>query len=304
MKKIIIAVVALAISFTGFSQEEDEDTGSVIQNLTPSKLIAKGQIDVKWFNNLFTQTREANGSGDVSTVDRQNFFTSTLDIFVGASENKRVNLGLILEFRSNTVGGRGAFDVFQFDGESGTARSGFTSIAPSIKFVPFKSISNFSIQSSIVIPIIESEFDNGVFFDQDGFTFQNRFFYDLPLGSSNEWQLFFDLNTEYNFGDDLSFGADGRSEGSFANESLRLTPGVFLSYFPTSKFTVQGFVQHFQLIDLGNDFEQDLTAVGIGAKYQLTKQLNIEVLGSYFARGNDTGLGESYNIGLRYVTSK
>ena len=305
MKKLIIGIIALAISFTGFSQDDDQDdSGSVIQNLTPSKLIAKGQVDAKWFNNLFTQTRIADGSGDVSTAPRENFFTSTLDVFIGASENKRVNLGLLFEFRSNTIGGRGAFDVFQFDGESGTARSGLTSIAPSIKFVPFKSVSNFSIQSSIGIPIIESEFDDGVFFDQDGFTIQNRFFYDLPLGSSNEWQLFFDLNTEYNFGDELSFGPDGRSEGSFANESLRLTPGVFLSYFPTSKFTVQGFVQHFQLIDLGNDFEQDLTAVGLGAKYQITKQLNIEVLGSYFARGNDTGLGESYNIGLRYVTSK
>jgi len=206
-----------------------------------------------------------------------------------------------LEFRSNTVGGRGAFDVFSFDGEQGTARSGLTSIAPSIKFVPFESVSNFSVQSSVVISVIESEFDDGVFFDQDGFVFQNRFFYDLPLGSTNEWQLFFDLNTELNFGDELTFGADGRSDGSFANDSLRLIPGAFLSYFPSSKFTAQVFAQHFQLIDLGNDFEQDLTAVGIGGKYQLTKSLNIEALFSYFARGNDSGLGESYNVGLRYV---
>lgn len=305
MKKIIIATIAIAISFTGFSQDDDDqDTGSVIQNLTPSQLVKKGQFDIKWFNNLFTQTRIADGSGDVSTAPRENFFTSTLDAFVGVSENRRVNLGLVLEFRSNTIGGRGAFDVFQFDGENGTARSGLTSIAPSIKFVPFKNLPRFSIQSSFVIPVIESEFDNGVFFDQDGFVIQNRFFYDLPLGESKEWQLFFDLNTEFNFGDELSFGPDGRSDGSFANDSLRLIPGVFLSYFPSSNFTVQGFVQHFQLIDLGNDFEQDLTAAGAGAKYQLTKTLNIEGLFSYFFRGNDTGLGESYNIGLRYVSPK
>lgn len=306
MKKNTLLIIALfGILFSGFAQEEEkEDEGSVIQNLTPSKLIKKGQVDIKWFNNLFTQTRIADGSGNSSTAPRENFFTSTLDAFIGVSENRRVNLGLVFEFRSNTIGGRGAFDVFSFDGETGTARSGLTSIAPSIKFVPFKNLSNFSIQTSFVIPLIESEFDNGVFFDQDGFVFQNRFFYDLPLGSSNKWQLFFDLNTELNFGDDLTFGPDGRSDGSFANDSLRLTPGVFLSYFPSSNFTIQTFVQHFQLIDLGNDFEQDLTAVGAGAKYQLTKRLNIEALWSYFARGNDTGLGESYNIGLRYVTLK
>ncbi|AXT21102.1 hypothetical protein D7030_08855 [Flavobacteriaceae bacterium AU392] len=305
MKKSTLLIVALfGIVFFGFAQEEEKDEGSVIQNLTPSQLIKKGQVDIKWFNNLFTQTRSnQRGGADTFTVPRENFFTSTLDAFIGVSDSRRINLGLVLEFRSNTIGGRGAFDVFQFDGESGTARSGLTSIAPSIKFVPFKNLPKFSIQTSFVIPLIESEFDNGVFFDQDGFTFQNRFFYDLPLGG-NKWQLFFDLNTELNFGDGLTFGADGRSDGSFANDSLRLTPGVFLSFFPSSKFTIQTFIQHFQLIDLGNDFEQDLTAVGAGAKYQLTKRLNIETLWSYFARGNDTGLGESYNIGLRYVTLK
>lgn len=294
MKKIFILAVTVLFTIGAFAQDDtDEDQGSVIQNLTPSKLIGKGQVDIKWFNNLFTQTREADSNGDVSTIDRQNFFTSTLEAFYGVSENRRVSVGAILEFRSNTVGGRGALDVFSFDGERGSARSGLTNIAPSIKFVPFKSVSNFSVQSSLFISLIGDESDaDGVFLDQDGFTLQNRFFYDLPLGSTKEWQLFFDLNTEFNFGDE---------EDSFANNSLRLIPGVFLSYFPSSKFTVQGFVQHFQLIDLGNEFEQDLTALGAGAKYQLTKTLNIEVLFSGFVRGNDTGLGESYNLGLRYV---
>ena len=329
MKKLTLLLAFLFIG-TMLTAQNDQDSGSVIQNLTPSKLIKKGQVDIKWFNNLFTQTRGADSNGDVITVERGNFFTSTLDFFYGVSENRRLNIGLILEFRSNTIGGRGAFDVFSFDGERGTARSGLTNVAPSVKFVPFKKISNFSIQSSLFLSTINSEqedgfirplldennqqvFDengqaltetvfNSVFLDQDGTTWQNRFFYDLPLGTEKEWQLFFDLNTELNFGDDPVRDDNGNTiEGSFANDSLRLIPGVFLSYFPSSKFTVQGFVQHFQLIDLGNDFEQDLTSVGGGAKFQLTKSLNIEALFSYFVRGNDTGLGESYNIGLRYV---
>lgn len=39
--------------------------------------------------------------------------------------------------------------------------------------------------------------------------------------------------------------------------------------------------------------------VGVGAKYQLTKVLNFETLYSKFVRGNDTGLGQSFNLGLR-----
>ena len=297
MKKIFTLTLAALFTIGAFAQDDtDEDQGSVIQNLTPSKLIGKGQVDIKWFNNLFTQTRQLDANEDVVDIDRQNFFTSTLDVFFGVSENRRVSVGAILEFRSNAIGGRGALDVFSFDGERGTARSGLTNIAPSVKFVPFASVSNFSVQSSLFISLIGDETDaSGVFLDQDGFTLQNRFFYDLPIGGSKEWQLFFDLNTELNFGDE---------DDSFANNSLRLIPGAFLSYFPTSKFTAQVFVQHFQLIALSdNGFEQDLTAVGTGVKYQLTDKLNIEGLWSYFARGGGafTGLGESYNIGLRYV---
>lgn len=295
MKKLFLMALCLS-TFTFYAQDIDDADydGSVIQNLTPSKLIGKGQVDVKWFNNLFTQTRNADSDGDVSDVERGNFFTSTLDFFYGVSENRRVSIGAILEFRSNTIGGRGGLDVFSFDGERGTARSGLTNIAPSVKFVPFENLSNFSVQSSLFISLIGDESDaEGVFLDQDGFTLQNRFFYDLPLGSSKEWQLFFDLNTEFNFGDD---------DDSFANDSLRLTPGAFLSYFPSSKFTALVFAQHFQLLAITEDgFEQNLTSLGTGAKYQLTKSLNVEALFSYFVRGNDTGLGESYNIGLRYV---
>lgn len=133
-----------------------------------------------------------------------------------------------------------------------------------------------------------------MFLDQDGFIFQNRFFYDYSF-ASGDWQLFSELNTEYNFGE----------QASFAYNSLRLTPGVFLSYFPSSKFTVLGLVQHIQLISFsGNDkgennFSQNASIIGGGAKYQLTKALNVEFLYSNFFRGNNTGLGQTFNIGLR-----
>jgi len=96
----------------------------------------------------------------------------------------------------------------------------------------------------------------------------------------------------------LSFGD---KEESFANNSLNLTPGLFLSYFPSAKFTVLALIQHSQRIDLGNEFTQDFTAVGGGMKYQLTKELNLEVLYTNFIRGNNTGLGETFNLGLRAI---
>ncbi len=276
-----------------FAQNENDDNSdkSVIQEYTPSKLLKKGQWDIKWFNNLYTQTRAANGSGDVTrNLPRETFFTSTIDIFTGISEKNNFNVGLLLEFRSNVIGDRNALDVFSFDGERGTARSGFTSFAPAIKFNPIKSVSNFTIQTAFHIPLVDNEVEDGVFLDQNSYILQNRFFYDYVF-ANGDWELFTELNTEYSF---------GKEEDSFANNSLRLTPGIFLSYFPSSKFTILALVQHSQLIDTGGrDFSQDFTAVGGGLKYQITKELNIETLYTTFVRGTDSGLGQTFNIGLR-----
>ena len=300
MKKSLIVAIIFLVTFNLFSQEDESKQGSNIQTYTPSKLLNKGQWDIKWFNNLYTETKDLFGpNGDKRDIPRNTFFTSTVDVFTGVSDSGSFNVGLLLEFRSNVIGGRDALDVFKFDGESNSARSGFTSFAPAIKFNPIKSVSNFTLQSALFIPLVDNEVENGVFLDQKGFIFQNRFFYDYSF-SGGDWQLFTELNTEYNFGKKLERDTNGiQTEGSFANNSFRLTPGVFLSYFPSSKFTILGLVQHSQLIDAGNGFSQDFTALGGGLKYQLTNELNIETLYTNFVRGNNTGLGQTFNIGLR-----
>lgn len=285
ISKTILAAV-LVVSLNAFAQEEDTSKSNV-QTYTPSKLLDKGQWDVKFFNGLYTQTRSANSSG-TSSLDgsgRSNFFTTTLDVFTGVSDNNRLNVGLLLEYRSNTINGKSATSVFSL-GNDANSRKGLSSFAPAIKWQPIESVGNFSLQSAFHIPINKSEFDgNGVFLDQTAYMFQNRFFFDYTL-PSGDWQLFTELATEYNFG----------SDESFANNTFVLAPGIFMSYFPSQKSTVLGFVQHSQRF---GDFTQDFTALGFGGKYQLTDVLNLEVLYNKFVRGNNSGLGQSFNIGLR-----
>ena len=285
--KTIFSIVFFCSIISGFAQDSLQQKSN-IQQYTPSKLVGKGQYDVKWFNNLYTQTKSTFTDG---TEPRQTFFTSTLEGYTGVGTNKRWNIGAILEFRSNVIGDRSATDVFKFDGENNTARSGLTSIAPSVKFVPIASVSNFSIQSSFFIPLVDNETENGVFLDQKGYIWQNRFFYDYTF-PGDKWQLFSEINSELSFGD---------KEESFANNSLNLTPGLFLSYFPSSKFTVLALAQHSQRLDLGNNFAQDFTAIGGGAKYQLTSALNLELLYTNFVCGSNTGLGQTFNLGLRGI---
>ncbi|WP_300024817.1 hypothetical protein [uncultured Maribacter sp.] len=285
--KTIFSIVFFCSIISGFAQDSLQQKSN-IQQYTPSKLVGKGQYDVKWFKNLYTQTKSTFTDG---TEPRQTFFTSTLEGYTGVGTNKRWNIGAILEFRSNVIGDRSATDVFKFDGENNTARSGLTSIAPSVKFVPIASVSNFSIQSSFFIPLVDNETENGVFLDQKGYIWQNRFFYDYTF-PGDKWQLFSEINSELSIGD---------KEESFANNSLNLTPGLFLSYFPSSKFTVLALAQHSQRLDLGNNFAQDFTAIGGGAKYQLTSALNLELLYTNFVRGSNTGLGQTFNLGLRGI---
>ena len=279
----IICIAFLIFSFKGFSQE-DTVAKSNIQTYTPSKLLDKGQWDIKFFNNLYTET-EARFNGVKADKARETYFTSTIDIFTGVTDNNTLNIGLLLEYRSNIIGGKSATSVFNF-ADDARSRNGLSSFAPALKWQPLESIGNFSIQSAFHIPLIDDESDtNGVFLDQTAYMFQNRFFYDYTL-PSGDWQLFTELNTEYNFGEDTSF----------ANNTFVLALGVFMSYFPSDKSTILGFVQHYQRF---GDFTQDFTALGFGGKYQLNKTLNLEVLYSKFVRGSDTGLGQSFNIGLR-----
>jgi hypothetical protein len=274
----------LIISLHSYGQDNDSNKSN-IQTYTPSKLLDKGQWDIKFFNNLYTQNKAADTNGNSVSIPRENYFTSTLDIFTGVSENNRLNIGLLLEYRSNTIRGKSATSVFSLGNDLDT-RKGLSSFAPAIKWQPFENIGNFSLQSAFHIPINDSEFDgNGVFLDQTAYMFQNRFFFDHTF-PSGDWQLFTELATEYNFGDD----------NSFANNTFVLAPGVFMSYFPSDKSTILGFMQHYQRF---GDFTQDFTSLGFGGKYQLNETLNLEVLYSKFVRGTDNGLGQSFNIGLR-----
>ena len=100
MKKYLAIIALLLISGNAISQEESENTSSNIRTYTPSKLLNKGQWDIKWFNNLYTETKST-FNGVETDIPRNTFFTSTVDIFTGISQSNRLNVGLLLEFRSN-----------------------------------------------------------------------------------------------------------------------------------------------------------------------------------------------------------
>ncbi|MDA8850470.1 hypothetical protein N9J10_03130, partial [Flavobacteriaceae bacterium] len=83
MKLKITSLLVLMIVFTVSAQEEQPEEKSNIITYTPSKLLIKGQWDIKWFNNLYTQTKD---SEKPEKQPRETYFTSTIDIFTGISK--------------------------------------------------------------------------------------------------------------------------------------------------------------------------------------------------------------------------
>jgi len=292
----------MSISFLGFSQEEtsEETTKSNIQEYTPSKLLKKGQWDIKLFNSLYTQTERTNARSKSIKIDRETFFTSKLEVFTGVTESSRFNVGVIIQTKSNTFGGVGALDVFSFKDDRKTSRNGLSSVAPSVKIQPLKNVSNFSLQSSFYIPVFE-DVPGAPYLDKRSYIWETKFYYDKSF-AGDKFQFFGEVDFGYNFGE-KSADADPVTENiteRFANNSLTLPLSAFLSYFPSSKATVFVSGQQSFLIDLGNDFEQNYTQLGVGGKYQLTEMLNIETSFGKIVRGNNfQGLGQTFSLGLR-----
>ncbi|WP_438710972.1 hypothetical protein ACSTS3_20695 [Aquimarina muelleri] len=62
-KKITLLIISLFALSIGFSQEQDSETSN-IQEYTPSKLLKKGQWDIKFFNSIYTQTEQTDAKSN------------------------------------------------------------------------------------------------------------------------------------------------------------------------------------------------------------------------------------------------
>ena len=261
-----------------------------LQSLSPSALLPNGQIELKIFNNLYTQTSFFNSAMEkVDQGNRSNFLTSIISATYGL--NSSVNLGIDFWLRSSSQVEESAspFSLFSFD--ANRQRTAISRFGPRIKFVPFKSgsLQNLSIQSSFLIPTISELSGNIDFFylDDDSYFFINQFLYDAIL--SKELSLYLELGVWMKLNrDDL-----------FENINYNLPLKLFVNYYVTSRFTLYAMNEFNYGFNSFSDSYFDQS--GIGAKYLILPNVELEGLVTDFLLGKSQGAGSTFNLGIRLI---
>jgi hypothetical protein len=288
--------------------DQPKDDTFNIQTFTAGGLLGKGKFDLTMFNTLYTESKN-NWLGQDFIGYRATFMTHLFQFTYGVSKSKRFNIGLDLYLRNNgrsvdsTIAGlRPAFSYSNTD----STRFALTSVGIRIKWQPFKSARNFSIQSTLSGPTIlnaEGNFvapgdpANRYWGDWDRFVWWNQFFFDKTY---DKFQIFAEADLLFRFG-----------YQKHQIDALDIPLNLFLSYFPNKKITLYAMTQHVPRLTY-NLSPQDpqvtdwvipmnYTASGAGLKFAATANLNFEFLYTNFWRGKNTGLGSTFNLGIKYI---
>ncbi len=255
-----------------------------------SSTIAKGTVELRFFNNLFTQRFEGEQQNDGV---RNNFFTTTVSALYGV--NKRFNAGLEFKYRrvSNTNFPSSVLTVFGNDEDEDvfSTRARITGIGPKIRWAPTAALPNFSIQSTLQFPVGDdlTGNDEEPFIDWNGVFWNTQFFNDISIGT--RFSLFTEIDL---FFEDLGSEEDGRTN-RFSTPAT-----IIFSYFPNPKTTIYTIGNYAPIFE--EDFDY-FYQYGLGFKYQFSRSFELELIVTDFTTkftANNDGQAATFNFGLRY----
>lgn len=254
-----------------------------LQTITPSSIMKKGQVEIKQFNNLYTQQAFFNSSSEKQDIGfRENYFTSTNYFLVGV--NSWLNIGAEVWV---TGVNRMTSPVQN--------RTAIGYIAPKIKIAPFNSLERFSITSTLLIATSKDMQGGGnpnePFLAFDNTIWISQLFYDQQLGT--DWQVFFELSGWMYF---------KKPKVEESDNFFRLPAKAIISYFPNQRFTLYALTEFMTQFGQAELIDSYYFQLGPGLKYQLVPgKVELEGLYTNFIAGKSQGAGATFNIGLRIV---
>lgn len=272
-----------------------------LQTFTAGSLLGKNKFDFTLFSTLYTETK-SNWMGQDFTGFRSTFVTNLFQVTYGLTKSKRLNIGIDLNVRNNGRSNDDSFaglkPAFAFS-NTDSSRFGLTSVGLRLKVQPFAKVNDFTIQSTFYTPTVKSpEGASNLFWaDWDRYTWWNQFFYTKTWG---KFQLFTEIDLWFRF---------GRAANQI--DMLDIPVSAFFSYFPNKKITIYAMSQHVHRFTNNiepqnpnvNDWviPMNYSASGLGMKFNITTNFNLELLYTNFWRGKNSGLGSTFNVGLKYV---
>lgn len=205
-----------------------------------------------------------------------------------------MNLGFEFNFRSARYDAANSsqFDVLKFE-DLPTVRTALTNVGFKVRYTPSNNWRNITMQTSIFTPVTDSlegyASNNWTFLDLDKILVQHQIFYIKMLGSKT--QLF----SELNWMNHLYYNADPELFGL-----IQFSAKAFLSHFVNNKTTVYMMGDYNPTV-YGMWGKMHFSQLGAGAKYNLFKGFEVEILYAKFVEGSPgNGAGHSLNLGLRY----
>lgn len=241
-------------------------------------------MQVKLFNNLYTQTKVRDEFGtDIDLGERQSFLNHQLSFLYGVSEESRINLGMEVNLTTAWYG-------------SQTTSTLVSSLGPSLRLVPIAAYGNFSIQSTLLFPVNGEQLESPRFVNHNRYTWWTQIFYDHRI--NEKWNAFFEVDLLYRF----------KAE-RIQNNFFRVPLNVIVSYFPSSRWTIYSQIQHaaaYGKLTGVEDIEfgrmRWFTQLGLGGKYLLRQNLELELSYGNFIWSKRDGAGQVFNLGLRLIS--
>ena len=274
-----------------------KDSARLTQPFIPSVssvMIRHRQTELNYFVSLASANRYRDISGDLQDYNsRLTYLYNTLQITYGISKEARFNIGLDVRAtvgRIDENANSSVFKVFdaKVDGNSRHA-SAITSVAPRIRWRPFKDNYRFTVQSSLILPVHVSAVKKQVLGNSQIY-FLSQFLYDQPL--SKRLFLFSQLGLQYGF--------QRKDVPEFVNTPL----SVYLSYYVPKKLILFGLMNYVPFFTREDKWRYNRYTIqtGGGIQYQLSKQILLNVYYATDLKGKNYPDMNSYTLSARFIT--
>lgn len=281
----------------------DQVESEKLKRFYPVRLYQKGQLEIKLFNNYYTQSDLAG-----SVRNRSSYYAGFFQFLFGT--DKKLNWGFDIKLRSVELLSGNNSPLFhalnfrsQMFGESPEqvfSRSGISMFGPRIKYQPFKNKGNINFLHAVYISTMSDAQGNNQygFTDFDGLQIYNQMYYEI--NTKGNQTLFIDVG----------FHLEGMKKDLFSGDSgfgqfLWPVTAIY-SWYPTNESTIYTLINGSPRLNLNRSAGQlnssldSFFQIGGGAKYYVTDRLEIEFLYTKFFNGVADQNANTFNVGFRY----